>query len=421
MAGQEFKLMIDCGVVLGTKNPEPIMTRIVKNIVADTGGIDILAITHEHWDHLSGFIQAKDAFKGFDVGEVWVAWTEDPHDKLASELKQELGKAEQALVASEKKLQMTDTTGAPVSLRDLAAKELGAAASSKTSTKAAFEIAKAMAPGKRPRLCRPDDEPYEIEGFDARIYVLGPPHDPTLIRKINPSKSAPETYALALDGGGVMPAGVFSALLRGEQERDDASPFHPRVMIPLGLAKADKMNPFFAKHYFGADDWRRIDGDWIEPANSLALALQSYTNNTSLVLAIELGPLGSGNVLLFAGDAQVGNWESWQQWKWPLNDPRVTGHDLLARTIFYKVGHHGSHNATLRQHGLEEMLALKAAIIPVDEVMAKAKHWGHMPLPSLLAALRKKVTVAEVIRTDKPPAAAPPSTSITKDYVEVSF
>ena len=27
--------------------------------------------------------------------------------------------------------------------------------------------------------------------------------------------------------------------------------------------------------------------------------------------------------------------------------------DLLHRTIFYKVGHHGSHNATLRERGLE--------------------------------------------------------------------
>jgi len=49
----------------------------------------------------------------------------------------------------------------------------------------------------------------------------------------------------------------------------------------------------------------------------------------------------------------------------------VTGPDLLARTVFYKVGHHGSHNATLRQQGLEQMKRLKTAVIPVDEVVAK--------------------------------------------------
>jgi len=43
--------------------------------------------------------------------------------------------------------------------------------------------------------------------------------------------------------------------------------------------------------------------------------LQSATNNTSLVLAIELE---DGDVMLFAGDAQVGNWLSWQDLTWTL-------------------------------------------------------------------------------------------------------
>ena len=54
----------------------------------------------------------------------------------------------------------------------------------------------------------------------------------------------------------------------------------------------------------------------IEGAGRLALQLDSDTNNTSLVLAIEL--IASGRVLLFPGDAQVGNWLSWHEgieWK----------------------------------------------------------------------------------------------------------
>src|SRR6266699_2202355 len=72
----------------------------------------------------------------------------------------------------------------------------------------------------------------------------------------------------------------------------------------------------------------------------LPRALDSMTNNTSLVLAIELA---DGDVLLFAADAQVGNWLSWQDLKWTVGTSPVTGPDLLKRTIFYKVGHHGSH------------------------------------------------------------------------------
>ena len=57
-----------------------------------------------------------------------------------------------------------------------------------------------------------------------------------------------------------------------------------------------------------AQDWRRIDGDWAAGAAAFALQLDSDTNNTSLALAFELP---GGRVLLFPGDAQVGNWESW--------------------------------------------------------------------------------------------------------------
>ena len=105
--------------------------------------------------------------------------------------------------------------------------------------------------------------------------------------------------------------------------------------IPLTVARSV---PFFQQHYWGpstdAPDWRRIDADWLDGAAELALALDSATNNTSLVLAIELA---GGDVLLFVADAQVGNWESWQALSWNVDGHSVTGPDLLKRTVFYKV------------------------------------------------------------------------------------
>ena len=69
-------------------------------------------------------------------------------------------------------------------------------------------------------------------------------------------------------------------------------------------------------------------------------------NNTSLVLAIEL--VDTGRVLMFTGDAQRGSWFSWSKLKWPVpGTDDVSAKELLARTVLYKVGHHGSHNATL--------------------------------------------------------------------------
>lgn len=441
----DFKLLIDCGVALGTENAGPAMIGVVENIVKDTNGkIDVLAITHEHWDHLSGFHQASDSFAKLAVGSVWVAWTEDSNDDLAKQLKGELGRAEAALAACATALEAVGDGATLDLLSDIALTPLGATASSSMRTRAAFDKAKAKG---EVRLCWPTDKPFEIPDANARLYVLGPPHDPKLIRKINPSTSSPETYGLAMNGGGTLPVGVVAGLERlpatNEQaapvQDDPAAPFHPRMTIPLApnsrpwpfasdsVAEADwrRIDDFLGEHYSGSDnsesnDWRRIDGDWLGPAAELALALQSYTNNTSLALALELGDVGKGDVFLFAADAQIGNWESWQSWRWPQDAAQVTGPDLLKRTIFYKVGHHGSHNATLREHGLEQMDALKAAIIPVDEAEAKKKRWGQMPLPDLIAALEKKAP-GMVLRTDQKPAKPPENVSIGENYFEIQF
>src|SRR5207237_641244 len=61
-----------------------------------------------------------------------------------------------------------------------------------------------------------------------------------------------------------------------------------------------RIDKFFQQNYVAGADWRRIDGEWLGSATELALALQSYTNNTSLVLALEVGEPGKGDVLLFA-------------------------------------------------------------------------------------------------------------------------
>ena len=122
------------------------------------------------------------------------------------------------------------------------------------------------------------------------------------------------------------------------------------------------------------------------------MQLDSDTNNTSLVLAFEL--VDSGQVLLFPADAQVGNWLSWEGIEWTLEENgksrKVTSADLLARTVFYKIGHHGSHNATLREKGLELMTnGNLVAMLPLDRNTAKKMEW-NMPFPSLYERLHER-------------------------------
>ncbi|HEU0053613.1 MAG TPA: MBL fold metallo-hydrolase, partial [Longimicrobium sp.] len=88
--GGRFHLLIDCGVILGTPSPEAAMEKVARSILDETGGrVDVLVATHEHWDHLSGFLQARPAFERLQVGEVWLAWTEDPSHPLAEELRRD--------------------------------------------------------------------------------------------------------------------------------------------------------------------------------------------------------------------------------------------------------------------------------------------------------------------------------------------
>jgi hypothetical protein len=146
--------------------------------------------------------------------------------------------------------------------------------------------------------------------------------------------------------------------------------------------------------------WRSIDADWLGVSADLAIQLDKRTNNSSLVLAFEF--VDTRRVLLFVGDAQIGNWLSWQDVKWRVGDATVTGPDLLARTIFYKVGHHGSHNATLKQKGLELMTQQDlAAFIPTNEKDAKKVKWGEMPFHEIVEELARRGN-GRVIRADDP-------------------
>jgi hypothetical protein len=386
---------IDCGVILGTKDPGTVIEEVVQNIIDTTDGhLNLVVATHEHWDHVSGFIQASELWSDrskLTVDEVWLAWTEDPKDTLAQKLRGDQVALRSALTMAATRMRLAgdgDAAEEVTGMLDF----FGAAGGASTSD--ALDVVKGLT--KNIRFCLPQDDPVTLDGTDVKVYVLGPPHDEKLIKKYNPSTKVPETYGI--DAMNMFMSANGSALLNGQAD----APFDTALQIPL---HAGEQMPFFQLHYWGEDtdslekdqSWRRIDGSWLDSSSALALQLDSATNNTCLVLAFELQ---GGDVLLFAADAQVGNWLSWQDLSWDVGSSAVTGSDLLHRTIFYKVGHHGSHNATLREKGLEEMTGLKLAFIPVDRQMAIKKRWGKMPFNPLLDRLNT-ITKQSVVRIDE--------------------
>jgi hypothetical protein len=279
----DFTILIDCGVAMATADAATGMRKVADHIHNTTDGhVDILAITHEHWDHVSGFKQAEDIFRKIVFDEIWLAWTEDPNDPLAGKLKKEHADAFAVIERSAAARGVSGDIGGALDLIQIA----GMVGAAGDRTRGAMKIAKGLiAPPKEPRYHKATSSPIEIPGTGARLYVLGPPYDEEAIRNYNPSRKNPETYELALDGNGILPAGVARALT----DIDEVCPFADSSRIPIHIAKS---MPFFRNKYWGAPgdafEWRRIDSDWLDNMEQFALMLQKATNNTSLALQLHL-------------------------------------------------------------------------------------------------------------------------------------
>jgi beta-lactamase superfamily II metal-dependent hydrolase len=419
--GSPFRILIDCGVIAGTPNAKQEMQRLVAQMKQDVQNrLDVVVVTHRHADHVSGFLQAQDIFEdpALKIGEVWVSWVEDPRDKLGKQLLATHAKAEQALRMSATRLQGLGVAAGDeiASLLDFRGEMLGATGGSTTT--AAVEIAKKLGAkeGSSLRYCRPADPPIELEGTDAKVYVFGPPPDLTLLGKMNPSTKDPQTYGMTALQSLMRDISPALGLSGSDGATGNGAPFGATWTIDLDAAKVPQ---FFRDTYYDeASAWRKIDSDWLQGTSALALAFDQAVNNTSLVLAIELG---DGDVLLFAADAQVGNWLSWQALTWKGDKDAVKTLDLLKRVVFYKVGHHASHNATLEAQGLELMEKIAYAMISVDAKMALKKRWGQMPFPPLLQALDQH-TNQRTLRADQPiPAATTSAVVGNDDYYELTL
>jgi glyoxylase-like metal-dependent hydrolase (beta-lactamase superfamily II) len=422
-AGDErpFYMLIDCGVLLGTENAGDTMRKVAESLRDSTGGrIDVLVATHQHWDHLSGFDQARDVFDQIDFGEVWVAWTEDPASDLGNRLRARRKAHLRALDGAARSLRATGDAGQAATIEAVLG-FFGEPGQDGHPSPIERALDYVLRRGHPPRYRTPG-EVVGLPGL-ARAFVLGPPQDEALLLRSTPTRRASEVYEkrLALTEESAFFAGV-AAIAGPPQSPEEAElrelsfPFDGVYRVDPDRAKADG---FFQDHYFGPPEpapdedpaWRKIEGDWLAGAGTLTLQLDSDTNNTSLALAIELSP--GGKVLLFPGDAQVGNWLSWQSLKWPedATGRAVDAADLLRRTAFYKVGHHASHNATLREKGLELMTRPDlVAMVPVDERMARQPKGGNpegwdMPFAPLLERLKVK-TGGRVLRADLGPPAA---------------
>lgn len=418
-------ILIDCGILQSSPRERELIRAAAEDIRHVVGDyIDLLVITHEHWDHISGFSHARDLLiDTVEIRNLWLAWTERRGDEQADAYRAKSKKAKEVVARLAATPKGKDATAG---LPDFDGATEGRLRGGDIIPAL---IAKATATGSVQYL-----EPGQVLDTPGpttalRANVLGPPRDPARLTKDLPSKGdAKETYLTPNFVKSLSLRYAMADTLDDALKAEGVGPFVSAFRrTPDHVHKSDGREAKWLRNRYlsDANSWRRIDDDWLTAGGSLALKLDSDTNSTSLVLAFEVEP--GGEVLLFAADAQVGNWLSWHDQPYPHPSENgvtsATAIDLLRRTILYKVGHHASHNATLEEAGLELMVHPGlTAMIPVDEGEARrvnaegnAVHRGwDMPYPELYARLIEK-TDGRVLRGDAEAGFDPRGVRICKD------
>ncbi|MFN5168996.1 MAG: hypothetical protein ACK5DD_05190 [Cyclobacteriaceae bacterium] len=408
-------LLIDCGSFRNGRTSKDRIEEIVTDIKKRIGGahLDVVVGTHQHNDHVSGFAHSEDLFREIGVNQVWLSWLDNPRNKQAQQIEERHLEHRKSLMTASAKMASLSKTKAGYDSRTPSARKMAATHQLIDEVMGFFGAAPELpTEGMRvlkslgsqpvqylsPGECR---EIPDIPESAIRIHVLGPPKDEELLYRKDPREG--DSYDHKLQRLNSMAAQFLRALGNQTSQPDieeEQFPFNADYKVPISRSSRASFHLRKVNQSYRAkeNEWRNIDGDWLEQAARLALYMDTYTNNSSLVLAIEI--VDSGKVLLFPGDAQTGNWLSWATVKFKHED--TTLDSLLNRTVLYKVGHHASHNATLKD-GFEKMTSDElVAMIPVDKSdpnIAKEKGW-KMPAVKLFARLKEK-TNSRVLRMEE--------------------
>lgn len=412
-----FTMLVDCG---GYKTDSKFIGPCVDDIrKACKDQIDLLVITHQHEDHLSGFNLGRAGFDKITVKQTWMSWVEDKTDTIAQKIKTKYGKKLKSLKAStERSLEKVSKLSAVSDYKN-AKKRLDTVKLNleQTLELIAFESGELHGPrlaaGKRSN----DDAmeyarskgkiSYQLPGKVIRnipgaagikFYILGPPRDEDLsFLKIETRPE--EMYHLALNAKTGTKTEKASIVHSGTVLQPGVSPF-AEYFHECGAALSNFTGKYNSEKY----KWRQIEIDSEDDGSEVALALTRLTNNTSLAMAIEFE--ASGKVILLPADAQSGNWMSWHKpdvMKGLKEGGGKDTNELLDNTVFYKVGHHGSHNGTASLSGLERITSRDlVAFMPLIQDKVPAA-WGgpeNFPAVKLYEALIEK-TKGRLVRTDE--------------------
>ncbi len=322
-------ILIDCGVHAGNIKSMP---DCVADLIAVTQRkLALVVVTHYHADHLSGFATQYDEFAQFEVGAVWITNRLDPSDAQAMAFKSQL-----SLLSNHLRLQLQLRLAAG---EDLVATQ--ALAKVENALGVGFGVAgsgneKAMDLVTNGFSNHPPVHYYEAGDAPALPPVL---QGAITAEILGPSPKASEGDFAASDNKTEQYLAAVS--VRGLTDTNSFRPFDLDWPASASDYPADAFRPWPGFREM-EKALHAVQPDALAAAADL---VDGTLNNQSLVVLFTC----RGKKLLFVGDAQWGNWAYWLYGRGVKGkDPGISerAREILGNIDFYKVGHHGSTNAT---------------------------------------------------------------------------
>lgn len=372
-------ILIDCGV---HAKPTRSIDDAIAQLAVDTGGrIALIVMTHRHADHISGFGSGAATFRNFHVGKVWMPWFENRKDPKAVRFQANLeAVASKLQLAFGARAKRGDTQF--ISMAENATGEMGVAGIS--SNQVALDMLHSGFAAGTPNVTYVTagdvaDLPPELTAIGLEAQILGPPSDPALISQMD-GKAHQYLAALdaSIDSASPRTAPIFDARFETGQSAYDGA---------VNTADLQQME-------------RDIERSQPDVVRAIAASVDNTINNQSVVVLFTF----NGKKLLFAGDAQWGNWQNFL-FGGALGSPGHTGLTAEARAIlgsidFYKVGHHGSTNAT----PIDALEAMRDGMVAMCSTAIDAygcvQNNSEVPRGPLMTALEQK-THGRLARSDQ--------------------
>ncbi|APV51006.1 hypothetical protein BWI17_15715 [Betaproteobacteria bacterium GR16-43] len=364
-AGAPVHVVIDCGVFKGTSQTGDIQSieAAVEHMAGETGGdIALIIMTHRHADHIAGFARCSATFKKMRVGAVWMPVWESEYEPTAVKFQAELTSTALGLrkhFAGLGAAASPEQDTARRYMENATGEFTGALSVAGGSNASALDLLK-RGLGVTPEFYKAGDEPKipaALVKAGLACQVLGPPplKDLDLMKLMDLKKNVGQYLAMSGEGE--------------EGEEVSTAPFGNQWIADVPDLAETETKEFFARNAFRewvpGKPWRDIDGKRADAARrkmeavlsesqpiaalTAAKQLNAFLNNQSLVTLFTF----KGKKLLFVGDAQAGNWEHWlfttdKPDKAASGTMSAVAQEVLGSLNFYKVGHHGSSNATPR-------------------------------------------------------------------------